>query len=109
APVIDDIRSLLGELSPRYPSVQAGLTGIDVVESDETNAAAWDSTWTSIVAAALITALLIGGFHSWRFPILAMLTLGVAIAWSFGFITLAIGHLQVLSVVFALILLGLGI
>jgi len=109
APAIMAIRSILTEVAPRYPNVEAGLTGIDVVESDETDAATWDSTWTSIVAAVLITILLVTAFHSWRIPLLAMLSLGIAIAWSFGFLTLAIGHLQVLSVVFALILLGLGI
>jgi hypothetical protein len=33
----------------------------------------------------------------------------VGVAWSFGFLTLAVGHLQVLSVVFTTILFGLGI
>lgn len=109
APAIADIRNVMQEVQSHHPQVQAGLTGIDVVEADETDAATWDSTWTAAVAAVLITILLVCAFHSWRVPLLAMVALLVAIAWAFGFLTLSIGHLQVLSVVFTIILLGLGI
>ena len=40
---------------------------------------------------------------------LAALALLVGIAWSFGWLVLTVGHLQLLSVVFSVILLGLGI
>lgn len=109
APSIASIRKVLAAVQSKYPQVEAGLTGIDVVEADETDAATWDSTWTAAVAALLITILLVCAFHSWRVPLLAMVSLLVAIAWAFGFLTLSIGHLQVLSVVFTIILLGLGI
>ena len=33
----------------------------------------------------------------------------LALAWSFGYITLAVGHLNILSIAFAVILIGLGI
>ena len=106
---ITAIRSQIAHVSPRYPGVEAGLTGIDVVETDETDVATRDSTITSIIASILITLMLIVAFHSWRVPLLAMIALLTGIAWSFGFLTLTVGYLQVLSVVFAVILLGLGI
>jgi hypothetical protein len=106
---IADVRQKLADAAEDYPDVDFGLTGIEVVEADETDAATIDSTWTSILAAVLIATLLIIAFHSFRVPLLLMATLAIAIAWSFGFLTLVVGHLQVISVVFAVILLGLGV
>jgi hopanoid biosynthesis associated RND transporter like protein HpnN len=109
APAIRQVRQAIQPLRERYPDVPVGLTGTEVVELDETDAATRDSTIASILAAALIATLLITAFHSVRMPLLLMAPLLLAIAWSFGFLTLAIGHLQVISVVFAVILLGLGV
>ncbi len=106
---IKTIRDRISEVSGSYPGIDVGLTGIDVIESDETDAATRDSAIASAAASILIAILLVTAFHSWRVPLLAMLALLVGIAWSFGFLTLSIGHLQVLSVVFMVILLGLGI
>jgi len=106
---ITAIRQQIERVQVRYPHVEAGLTGIDVVEGDEAEAIARDTTIASVVASVLITIMLIVAFHSWRVPLLAMVALLTGIAWTFGFLTLAVGHLQILSVVFAVILLGLGI
>ena len=105
-PAIEAIRGMIDRSVRRYPGLEAGLTGVDVVETDETEAATRDSTIASIIASVLITALLITAFHTWRTPLLMMVALLTGVAWSFGFLTLAIGHLQVLSVVFTVILLG---
>lgn len=109
APALAEIRGLAQGIAARYPQIEVGVTGIDVMEADETEAATWDSTWTAALAAVLITALLITAYHSWRTPLFAMIALLVGIAWSYGFLFLAVGHLQVLSVVFNVMLLGLGI
>lgn len=106
---IASIRATLADVLAEHPSADAGLTGIEVVESDETQAATRDSTIASIIAVVLISAVLIAAFHSYRMPLIIVTTLLVAMAWSFGFVTLAIGHLQIISVVFTVMLLGLGV
>jgi len=106
---IRQIRRHLDQAGKRFPDVSFGLTGIEAIEADETSATTRDSTISSILAAVLIAGLLIAAFHSVRAPLLLMTTLLIAIAWSFGFLTLVIGHLQVISVVFTVILLGLGV
>jgi len=108
-PAIVSIRKTITDISAQYPTYEVGLTGIEVVEADETTAATIDSTKSSIIAFVFITLLLFTAFHSVRGPTLAMAALLIGVAWSFGFVTLAVGHLQVLSVVFTVILLGLGI
>lgn len=109
APSISLTRTLLTEMLPRYPLIRAGVTGIDVIEADETEAASFDSTYTTIIAAVLILLLMIAAFHGWRTPVLGMISLGCCISLAFGFVTLGVGHLQIISVVFALMLLGLGV
>lgn len=106
---IANVRRLMDEARNAYPTVEFGLTGIEVIESDETQAFTFDATIASILAAVLIATLLIIALHGLRVPLMLMATLGIGIAWSFGFLTLAIGHLQVISVVFTAILLGLGV
>lgn len=106
---IESIRVFIDQFREQFPGVEFGLTGISVIESDETVAVERDTMYASIGAALAIGVLLVIAFHSLRLPLIMMTALGVAIAWSFGYTTLAVGHLQVISVVFAVILLGLGV
>jgi len=90
-------------------SVSWGVTGIPAIESDETEQATQDSTIASIVAFSLVTAMLIGVFRRIRLPLMAAAALVIGIAWSFGWVVVSIGHLQLLSMVFSAILIGLGV
>lgn len=108
-PALAAIRSEVDQVAARHKGVEAGITGIEVLEAEETEAATWDSTWTSALAAVVITVVLITAFHGWRAPTFVMIALLCGIAWTYGFLFIAVGHLQVLSVVFNLMLLGLAI
>jgi predicted RND superfamily exporter protein len=92
-----------------FGDIPWGVTGIPAIESDETAQATRDSTIASIVAFVLITAMLIGVFRRIRLPLMAAAALVVGIAWSFGWVVVSIGHLQLLSMVFSAILIGLGV
>lgn len=109
AAAVAGIRKTIEQVGADHPEVEAGLTGIDAIETDETAAATHDSAIASIVAAIVISAVLVAAFHGWRMPLLIMIALTMGIAWSFGYVTLMVGHLQVISVVFTVILLGLGV
>ena len=86
-----------------------GVTGIPAIEADETAQSIRDSTISSIIAFAAITMMMIVVFRGVRVPLLAASALLIGMAWSFGWLVLTVGHLQLLSVVFSVILLGLGI
>jgi len=91
------------------PDVEWGVTGLPVIEADETSEAIHDSTIASVLAIGLITLLMVVAFRGLMVPLLAAGALLVGMAWSFGWLMLSVGHLQLLSVVFTVILLGLGI
>lgn len=105
------IRRIIADMQDTrlFHGIEAGVTGIAAIENDETTQSIADSTFTSVLAFALIALLLVIVYRGVVVPMCAAATLLVAIGWSFGWAALAVGHLQVLSVVFTVILLGLGI
>lgn len=107
-PAIQHIRRSLDEMKKLMPGVEAGVTGLPVLDSDETAISTHDAELSSIYSAIGIAVLLLIAYHGWQLPLMAVLSLGVGICWAFGFVTLGIGHIQILSVVFTTILLGLG-
>ena len=107
-PAIAAVRAHVAAVKAEIPDVQAGLTGVEVIEGDETDAAMRDASRTSIIAVIALSILLIYSFRGIRTPILLNLSLYTGVAWSFGYLLLTVGHLQILSVFFVLILLGLG-
>ncbi len=101
------VRGLLSE--ERFRALDAGVTGVSVIEADESTLSMRDAAIASALALTLIALMLIAIYRGVRVPLLALIALLIGVAWSFGWTTLAVGHLQLLSVVFAIILLGLGV
>lgn len=106
---VQRIRSAIAEVRQKYPDVEAGVTGPAALESDEMTAALRDSSLATILSLLGLGALLILFFRSVARPLLGIITLGIGLCWTFGFATVAVGHLNILSVVFTPLLLGLGI
>ena len=106
---IDMVRRHLDDTRQKFPEVQFLLTGISVLENDEMRRSMADSTTASIISFLGVAVLLFLGFRGFRHPMLGLFMLAVGMAWSFGYTSLAIGHLNILSVSFAAMLMGLGI
>lgn len=106
---IKQLRRLVADLQTRFPNVRLGVTGMPILEFDEMASSQLDMTLASILSVVLVVLLLMLGYGNLRFALIAGAVLLVGMAWTFGFITLAIGHLNLLSVSFAAILVGLGI
>ncbi len=106
---IDMVRQLLKETGRKFPGARCLLTGISVLENDEMRRSMADSTTASIISFIGVAILLFVGFRGFLHPLLGLAMLAVGMAWSFGYTTFAIGHLNILSVSFAAMLMGLGI
>lgn len=94
---------------PEFAGVSVGITGTPVLEHEEMVTSERDITLATAITVVLTVILLLAAFRGVLNTIAAMLALGVAICCSFGFATLAIGHLNILSSVFAVMLIGIGI
>ncbi|MGP0565238.1 MULTISPECIES: MMPL family transporter [unclassified Nitrospina] len=106
---IELIRSMIREVKPDFPEVQVGLTGGEVIASDEMHTTMTDAQEASEIALAGVAILFILCYREVRKPILAVFSLVLGLAWSMGYTTLSVGHLNIMSVVFTTILIGLGI
>jgi hopanoid biosynthesis associated RND transporter like protein HpnN len=106
---VERLRDILKDAKETHPQIKFGLTGIPVLEYDEMQASQSAMMWESIISYSGVGILLVLGFRGIRFPIMAMMMLAVATSWSFGFTTGAVGHLNILSVSFVAIVVGLGI
>lgn len=107
-PAVKLMREILNDISTLHPEVQLGLTGLPVLEADEMNASQRDSTTASWVAFLSVLLLYIIVYRSWRYPVLTITTLIVGTILALGWLTLTIGHLNLLSATFAVMLIGLG-
>jgi hopanoid biosynthesis associated RND transporter like protein HpnN len=92
-----------------FKGVTAGITGVPVLEYEEMATSMDDMQLASILSLVLTVVLLLFAFKGLRNTIAAMTALLIAIAVAFGLATLLVGHLNILSMVFAVMLLGLGV
>ena len=104
-------RAALDEIlaRPEFIGVSGGLTGVPVLEYEEMATGQRDIELATILSLSLTVLLLLFAFRGILNVIAAMTSLLVGICLSFGFATLAVGHLNILSMVFAIMLIGLGI
>jgi len=103
------VRQALEASRAAYPDVTAGITGRPVLQADEMDTTNRDMTQATLISMVLIALLFMLILHGWLRPLLLLISLALAMAWSFGFATAAVGELNLLSIVFALVLVGIGV
>ena len=106
---IEGIRGIIRDLSPGFPEIKVGMTGGEVISSDEMFTTHSDVKNASKYALTGVALLFIIFYRRVTEPLLAVFTLMVSIAWAMGYTTLSVGHLNIVSIVFTTILIGLGI
>jgi hopanoid biosynthesis associated RND transporter like protein HpnN len=106
---IDTLRRLIAQVEARHPETKIGLTGLPVMENDEMRVSQVSMMEASLLSLFGVACLFVAGFGGLRHPLMTVGALLLAMAWSFGYITLAVGHLNILSISFGVVLIGLGI
>jgi predicted RND superfamily exporter protein len=91
------------------PGVNAGLTGEAVLDYDEMAQSQKDTTLASIVSLCLCALIFIYGYNETGRPIKATICLVIGLAYTLAFATLAVGHLNILTITFVPMLIGLAI
>lgn len=105
---IDELRRLISSVQARHPQTNIGLTGLPVLENDEMRGSQTEmgeATALSLVGVALV---FVAGFGGLRHPLSAVAALMLALVWSLGYTTLSVGHVNILSICFAAMLIGVG-
>jgi hopanoid biosynthesis associated RND transporter like protein HpnN len=116
-PVRDDLseqavlrlRKLVDETNNEVPGVNAAITGEPVLEYDEMVQSQKDSTRASIISLVLSALIFIISYRQIGRPVKATLALIIGLGYTLGYTTLVVGHLNILTITFLPILIGLAI
>jgi predicted RND superfamily exporter protein len=106
--VVDAIRTAVAEEAKAYPQFDVGLTGRPVLDADEMRTTDHDSNVSEIVALSVVFVGMVIFFRSVWLAFAAEIALAVGIGWTFGWATISIGELNLLSLVFLIALIGIG-
>jgi uncharacterized protein len=106
---IERLRQLISQVQIEVTGVDVGLTGGPVLDYDEMKQSEHDSIVASVAALMLCSLIFIIAYQQVERPLKAALCLLIGLGYTMGYTTLAIGHLNILSVTFAPMLIGLAI
>jgi predicted RND superfamily exporter protein len=108
-PAVERMRDLVAQTGREVPGLNVGVTGEPVLEHDEMEQSQKDSILASIVSFLLCALIFIYGYQETGRPLKATLCLLVGLGYTLAFTTLTVGHLNILTITFVPILIGLAI
>jgi len=106
---VERLRTLVEETKTEVPGLNVGLTGEPVLEHDEMEQSQKDTTVASIVSLLACALIFIYGYQETGRPVKATLCLIVGLGYTMAFATATVGHLNILTITFVPILIGLAI
>jgi len=106
---MERLRVLLDETRAEVGGVNAGLTGEPVLELDEMEQSQKDSTAASVVSLVICALIFIYGYNETGRPLKATVCLIVGVGYTMAFTTASVGHLNILTITFVPILIGIAI
>jgi len=106
---VERLRDLVAQTEREVPGVNIGITGEPVLDHDEMEQSQKDTTKASIVSFMLCALIFIYGYQETGRPLKATFCLLVGLAYTLAFATLTVGHLNILTITFVPILIGLAI
>lgn len=85
------------------------MAGMPVIMMEEAETVMDDMGIGTVLSLLLVLAVFIVAFRMWTAPMSAVTTLIIGIIWTSGFVAITIGRLNLMTFMFAVILIGLGI
>lgn len=89
--------------------VRVRLTGSAALEEEELESVATGMGWAGLISAVLVLLFLFWALRSPRLVAAMLVTLVMGLIWTAGFATLAVGQLNLISVAFAVLFVGLSV
>src|SRR6266545_2491270 len=106
---VQRMRQLVAQTKAEVPGINVALTGEPVLEYDEMAQSQHDTTVATIVSLVLVALIFIYGYSESGRPIKATICLVAGLAYTMAFATLVVGHLNILTITFLPMLIGLAI
>jgi len=108
-PALERLRVLVRETQGEVPGVNTGIIGEPVLEYDEMQQSKKDTTLATAISLFLCALIFIYGYQETGRPVKATICLIVGLGYTMGFTTLVVGHLNILTITFAPMLIGMAI
>jgi len=105
---INSLREILKLAESKFPGSKLGLTGEPVLNDDEMRSQNSDTTLAGVLTFVFVALLFMYAYKGIARPLLEVIALLVATVWAMGFTAITVGHLNILSQVFAIMIIGLG-
>jgi hypothetical protein len=106
---VERLKQLVEETRAEVPGLNVGVTGEPVLDHDEMEQSKSDTTVASIAALILCSLIFVYGYQETGRPVKATICLVIGLGYTLAFATLAVGHLNILTITFVPILIGLAI
>src|SRR5690606_33021108 len=104
------LRSVIGDVvAGRFPDVGASLTGSVAMEHEEMLSVRSGAGLAALASLLMVGLALYAALRSFKLIAIALLTLVAGLAGTAAFAAAAVGHLNLLSVAFAVLYVGLGV
>lgn len=101
------IRAAAAELGT--PEISVRITGNPALNHEEMLALVWDVGVLGLISFALIAAILWLALRSYRLVVAALATLLAGLVWTAAIASVTVGHLNLVSLTFGVLYIGLGI
>lgn len=106
---LDRVRSALAEPGLVPDGVRARITGSVAMENEELTNVAADAKGATLLSFVLVLGLLVLAFRSARVVVILLLTLATGLVWTGAFAAVVFGTLNLISVSFAVLFIGMGV
>lgn len=91
------------------PAVRIRMTGETALEHEELESVSEGVVFSSLLSLFLVCASLWLGFRSFKLLCVTFIALIMGLILTAGFATLSVGHLNIISIAFAVLYIGLGV
>ncbi|MCP5155712.1 MAG: MMPL family transporter [Ectothiorhodospiraceae bacterium] len=105
-PALAAVRALAREVPA---GVRVRITGGTAMEHEELETVSAGMGTAALLAATLVAVVLVWGLGSVRLAVVSLVTLVVGLTWTAGFAAAAVGRLNLISIAFAVLYIGLGV
>ena len=106
---VEKFRKLVQDTKNEVQGVNVGVTGEPVLEFDEMQQSQKDSTVATVISLALSAIIFVVGYNQTGRPLKAVWCLVIGLGYTMGYATLTVGHLNILTITFVPMLIGLAI
>lgn len=106
---IQRIKNHTQAIESEMENVTFHMTGEIALQHEELESVSQGSLISAFISLVLVGVTLFAGLRSFRLILAALLTLVAGLAMTAGFATLTVGHLNMISIAFAVLYIGLGV